>query len=619
MNMRWRGHSNTSMKHGAQTRRRLGYLWKAALLLGAVLSCAAQSLPEALTWRQVVVGKNGMVAAQNPREALAAIRILQQGGNAIDAAVAAFYMTAVTEPVDAGLGGDGFILAYIAQQKRVILINATGYVPKLATREFYQQLGGITLEGPYSTNVPGAVGGFDLALKKYGTMPYSVLLADAIDAAENGHVISSWGADRYRFSYDKLGRYPSSVAAFFPLGRPWEAGEVLQQRDLAKTLRSISQDGADTFYRGALARKIAQYHEKVKGLIRQEDLSEFHPEEAEPIRIDYKGHTVYQAAPNSNGIVMLMALNILKGFELSPLGQNTPEYLHVLIEALKLAFADRHQYVTDPRFYKEMPVSELLSEEYGARRRALIRMDQAIRGVAPPGDPRRKAAVLQGRAISYQDPTQPSTARLSGKRAGEDTSSFAIADRFGNLVSVTHSLNGDFGSGMVVEGAGFALNNRATLFSLDSGDINVIAPRKRTRNTTAPALALKNGKPFLAWNTSGGDTIPQTMLQAFLNVVEFRMSIQQACEAPTALTESFRASNYPQLPGDGVILPKVLADQVAKSLTAKGHLVKETAAQEPYRMTLAGAGAVKMILIDAATETMQGGVSPAKDDYALGW
>ena len=246
-------------------------------------------------------------------------------------------------------------------------------------------------------------------------------------------------------------------------------------------------------------------------------------------------------------------------------------------------------------------------------------MDQAIRGVAPPGDPLRRAAVLEGCPISYQDPTQPSIAKLSGPRAGEDTSSFAIADRFGNLVSVTHSLNGDFGSGMVVEGAGFALNNRATLFSLDPRDINVLAPRKRTRNTTAPALALKNGKPFLAWNTSGGDTIPQTMLQAFLNVVEFRMNVQQACEAPTALTESFRASNYPQLPGDGVILPKAFADQVVTSLRAKGHLVKETAAQEPYRMTLAGAGAVKMILIDAATGTMQAGVSPAKDDYALGW
>ena len=194
MNTDCRDHSNASMKHGASKRSSRGHLWKAALLLGAVLSCAAQSLPEAFTWRQVVVGKNGMVAAQNPREALAAIRILQQGGNAIDAAVAAFYMTAVTEPVDAGLGGDGFILAYIAKQKSVIFINATGYLPKLATHEFYQQLGKIPLEGPYSTNVPGAVGGFDVALKKYGTMPYSLLLADAIDAGENGHVISSWGA-----------------------------------------------------------------------------------------------------------------------------------------------------------------------------------------------------------------------------------------------------------------------------------------------------------------------------------------------------------------------------------------------------------------------------------------
>ncbi len=583
--------------------------------LSGFAAAAAMALPlcaqfaEPLTWRQPVFGRNGMVAAQNPREALAALRILQQGGNAIDAAVAAFYMTAVTEPNEAGLGGDGFILAYIAKLNRVVLINGTGPTPALATREFYQRLGEVPLEGPYSSNVPGAVRGFDLALKRFGSMPYSALLADAIEAAERGHVTSTWGASRYHFSFERVSRYPTSAPVYFPLGRPWEPGETFRQPQLAETLRVLAREGADAFYEGAVAQKIAAYHEKAKGLIRMADLRAYRAEQTEPIQIDYKGYTVCQSAPNSNGIVMLLALNILKGYDLRNLGRNSPEYLHVLIESLKLAFADRHQYVTDPRFSPGMPLTELLSDDYAARRRSLIHPDRALPGVAPPGDPKGKKAVLGAF-------TQPGGLRASA--GGEQTSSFAIADRFGNLVSVTHSVNGEFGSGMTVEGAGFVLSNRASYFSLDPADVNVIAPGKRTRQTTAPALALKNGKPVLAWNTSGGDTIPQTMLQAFLNVVEFGMNVQQACEAPTALTENFRGSNYPQAPGNGLVLPEALAG-VEKTLAAKGHTVRVTTAQEPYRNTPAGAGAMKMILLDPASGTMIGGVSPAKDDVAIGW
>jgi gamma-glutamyltranspeptidase/glutathione hydrolase len=531
----------------------------------------AQSNAGAPTWRPVVMGKNGMVAAEHPLQAVAGLRVLQSGGNAIDAAVAIFYMTAVTEPSEAGLGGDGFLLAYIKAIDRVILVNGSGGAPKLATREHYQfKVGSVPPDGPHSTAVPGAVGGFDLLHKKYGTKEYRDLLADAIDVARNGYAVSAWGAGNFRRSFAMLSRWDSSKAVFLPDGRPPAIGDWLVQPDLAKSISMIAEQGAGAFYRGDIAKMTARYHERNGGLLRYEDLAEFQAEQAAPIRINYRGYDVFQSPPNSGGIVMLMALNILEGFDLKKLGHNTAEYLHVLAEAFKLAFADRYPYITDPRFAPGAPISQLLSKPYAALRRGLIKMDRAIAGVAPPGDPAQGKAILSGHEIRYHEPGKAATAAPGDLRAdGEQTSSFSVADRWGNVVSVTHSVNGGFGSGMVVEGAGFVLNNRGAYFGLDPADINVIAPGKRTRQGAIPAMALKDGKPFLAWNTPGGDTIPQTLTQAFLNVVEFGMNVQQAAEAPCAMTSNFRVSMYPQAPGDGLAMPQLLADRVGARLRSR--------------------------------------------------
>ena len=579
----------------------------------------AQSGAGAPTWRPVVMGKSGMVAAEHPLQALAGVRVLQNGGNAIDAAVAVFYMTAVTEPSEAGLGGDGFLLAYIKSLNRVILINGSGGAPKLATREVYQAKGGVPPDGPFSTTVPGAVGGFDLLHKKHGTQDYRTLLADAIETASRGYAVSAWGAGNFRRSRDMLARWPGSAAVFLPGGKPPVIGDWLVQPDLARTISAIAEDGAGAFYRGDIARMTARFHERAGGLLRYDDLAEFQAEEAAPLMVRYRGYDVYQSPPNSGGIVMLMALNILEGFDLKTLGHNTPEYLHVLVEAFKLAFADRYPYITDPRFAPDAPLKELLSKPYAALRRGLIKMDRAIAGVAPPGDPRAGKAILAGHEIRFHEPGRAVAAAARDLRAdGEQTSSFAIADRWGNVVSVTHSVNGGFGSGMTVEGAGYLLNNRGSYFGLDARDINVIAPGKRTRQGAIPAMALKDGKPFLAWNTPGGDTIPQTLTQAFLNVVEFGMNVQQASEAPCAMTSNFRVSMYPQSPGDGLAMPEVLATLVGARLRALGHPVQAQAYQPPYG-TPSGPGAVKMIQIDPASGVFYGGVSPGKDNYALGW
>lgn len=557
-----------------------------------------------------MMGTRGMVAAEHPLEAQAGLRVLEAGGNAIDAAVAVFYMTSVVEQHQAGIGGDCFVVAYIAKENRVVFFNGTGPAPKLATADFYRKLGGIPEDGPYSALVPGAVGGFALAHQRYGSQPHGRLLDLAIEIAEKGHPLTFWSASNYSSAHKKILNFPSSVRVLLNNGKPYQPSDVLLQPDLANTLRTIAKDGPDSFYRGSIARHTAAFTEREKLLIRYDDLGQYRAEESSPIHTRYKDYDVYQSAPNSQGITLLIALNILEGIDLRTMGHNSPEYLHVVTEAMKLAFADRNHYIADPRFAKDIPVSRLLSKEYAAQRRALIRRDRAIRGVAPSG---------AGGTPVYEDQPQPLLSSPDRSGAQGETSSFSIADRFGNVVSVTHSVNGTFGSGIVVDGAGWVLNNRMPYYSLTEGDANLLVPGKRPRHTINPALALKNGKPFLAWNTPGGDNQVQAMLQSFLSVVEFGLNVQQAVEAPTVTSTSFGAAMYPGKAANDLTIPRVLADRVAAALAEQGHRIRVTAMQGPYNQLPSGAGAVKMVLIDPRTGVMHGGVSPAKDNYVMGW
>jgi gamma-glutamyltranspeptidase/glutathione hydrolase len=261
----------------------------------------------------------------------------------------------------------------------------------------------------------------------------------------------------------------------------------------------------------------------------------------------------------------------------------------------------------------------MLSEDYAAARRKLIRMDRAIRGAAPPGDPQARRPIREGSRIAYEDQAQPIRPEKGPAQQDGETSSFSVADRFGNVVSVTHSVNGTFGSGLVVEKGGYVLNNRLPYFSLEAGDVNALAPGKRTLHTICPALALKEGKPVIAWNTPGGDNQPQALLQAFLNVVEFGMSPQHALEQAAVTTTSLRASMYPHKIGGTVLIPAALAARVGAALASKGHKLEVRALQQPYFQQTAAVGAVKMTLIDPRTGVMRGAVSPAKDDYVMGW
>lgn len=589
-----------------------------ALALATALGVFAQPSADPWAWRTTVRGTSGVVAAEHPLQARAAVRVLEAGGNAIDASVALFYMTGVTEQHQAGIGGDAYILAYIAKLNRVVFINGTGPAPRLATPEFYRQkLNGIPANGPFSTNVPGAVSAFDRFLRSYGTKPHASLVADAIEIAERGHPLSDFAARTHGEAMPMLLRYPSSSKALLKNGRPFDPGDLFVQPDLARSLRRLAEAGPADFYTGSLAKLTAATYRKYDGLLRETDLAAFHAEESSPVRSEYKGYTIYQAGANSQGIVQLMALNILKGYDLRSLGFNSPDYLHVVVEALKLAFADRDQYISDPE-RNVIPTAALLSEEYAAKRRQLIRKGRAIRGNPPPGDPRNGKALLDGQTVQYEDGPASITETKVKPDAGE-TSSFSIADRFGNVVSVTHSVNGTFGSGLVVEDGGYVLNNRLPYFSLDPKHVNILAPGKRTLHTICPAIALKDGRPVMAWNTPGGDNQPQALLQAFLNVVEFGMSPQLALEQPSVTTMAMHPTMYPHKAGDKLVVPEFLAKTVAGGLAAKGHKLQVQRLQQPYFQQLAGVGAVKMVTIDPRTGVMLAAVSPAKDDYAMGW
>jgi len=591
------------------------------VVLAVVLSVI--SLPAQTTsWRPTIVAQHGMVAAGHPLAAEAGMRILKAGGNAIDAAMATWAVQGQVEPGMTGLGADMFILYYNAKTREVKFINGTGYAPHAATIDLYNSKGGIPDDGPLSIAVPGAVGGATYAVQKYGTRPLSEVFAPAIEIAEQGYPISEALARELHNSRDKLGKYPSSTKIWFKDGKPLEMGDLLVNKDLARTLRAIASQGAEPFYRGDVAKNTAAFMKANGGLITEADLAAVQAFEDPPVRTTYRGIDVYECPPNSQGFVMLEALNILEGFDLKAMGHNSVPYLHAVTEALKLSFADRNKYVGDPKFVPNIPMKALLSKEYAAARRAQIDPNRAIAGEPAPGDPFRgtsqaradrsaKTLALRQNTYASPQPTPTEVHEFDPDKILHLTTYLAVVDKDRNMVSVTSSLLSGFGSGMVVEGGGFFLNDRMRYFYLDPADVNSLQPGKRVRQTINPALALKDGKPYVVFGTPGADTQPQTQLQFFLNVVEFGMPVQLALEQPTVISNSFRDSYYPHNVAGKLLTPALLPQNVRDGLAAKGH-------QLDLR-DVKGVGSVKGIMIHPRTGALMGGVSPTGDSYVMAW
>lgn len=588
---------------------------KRASIVALIVLMSVVWLPAQTTsWRPTIVAQHGMVAAGHPLAAEAGMRILKAGGNAIDAAMATWAVQGQVEPGMTGLGADMFVLYYNAKTHEVKFINGTGFAPHAATIDLYNAKGGIPNDGPLTVAVPGAVSGAAYTVQKYGTKPLSEIFAPAIEIAEQGFPITEALAGQLKSGREKLAKFPSTTKIWFKDGKPLEMGDVLVNKDLARTLRTIAAQGADPFYRGEIAKNTAAFMKANSGLITESDLAAMQAFEDTPVRTNYRGIDVYECPPNSQGFVMLEALNILEGFDLKAMGHNSVPYLHAITEALKLSFADRNKYVGDPKFVPNIPMKALLSKEYAATRRAQIDPNHAIVGEPAPGDPARFMRSTAGaQANSYASP-QPSPTEVAPFDPDEIlhlTTYLAVVDKDHNMVSVTSSLLSGFGSGMVVEGGGFFMNDRMKYFYLDPADVNALQPGKRVRQTINPALALKDGKPYVVFGTPGADTQPQTQLQFFLNVVEFGMTVQQALEQPTVISNSFRDSYYPHRVAGKLLTPAMLPQNVRDGLAAKGH-------QLDLR-DVKGVGSVKGIMIHPRTGVLMGGVSPTGDSYVFAW
>jgi gamma-glutamyltranspeptidase/glutathione hydrolase len=592
-----------------------------AVVLAAIGRPEAQNNPQATSgsWRPTIVAQHGMVAAGHPLAAEAGMRILKAGGNAIDAAIATWAVQGEVEPGMTGLGADMFVLYYNAKTREVKFINGTGFAPQAATIDYYKSKGGIPDEGPLSIAVPGAVGGAAYAVKTYGTKPLAEVLAPAIEIADGGFPVTEALASTIESSKAKLAKFPPSTRLYFKDGKPLAMGDIIHNPDLARTLRAIAAQGPDAFYKGEIAKNTAAFLKANGGIIGEADLASYQPYEDAPIHVNYRGVDVYECPPNSQGFVMLEALNILEGYKLKEMGRNSAPYLHAITEALKLSFADRNAYVGDPKFVPNIPMKELLSKEYAATRRAAIDPNHAIVGEPAPGNPRAMkttsagARGLQARADRYAPP-QPLPTDVKPFDPNEIlnlTTYLAVVDKDHNMVSITSSLLSGFGSGMVVDKGGFVLNDRMRYFYLDPKDVNSLQPGKRTRQTINPAMALKDGKPWVSFGTPGSDTQPQTQLQFFLNVAEFGMNVQEALEQPTVISNSFRDSYQPHDVKGKLLTPAMLPKDVQEALAAKGHALDIR--------NVKGVGSVKAILIDPRTGVLMGGVSPTGDSYVMAW
>ncbi|RNB85840.1 gamma-glutamyltransferase [Brevibacillus fluminis] len=520
--------------------------------------------------RSVVHAPNGMVASSQPLASAAGLRILLQGGNAFDAAVATAAALTVVEPMQTGLGGDMFALLYNQKNKKVEALNGSGRAPQKATRDFYRSKGFSSMpeRGILSITTPGTVDGWAEILEKHGTMTFAQVLAPAIEYAEKGFPVSEIISNQWKREEELLRATLAASETFLLDGRAPREGELFVNPRLAATLKAISAGGRDAFYKGEIARKIAAYMEEHGGLLTYDDLASHSSTWVEPVSVTYKGHRVYQLPPNGQGVVMLNILNIMEQFDLSSMLHNSADYVHVLAEATKLALADRDHFICDPAF-STIPLDQLLSKEYATARSQLISMDSVIKEAGP------------------------------GLEMKSDTVYFTVVDKDRNAISFINSVFDGFGSGIVAGDTGIALQNRGSGFSLEEGHLNQLEPGKRPLHTIIPAMVTKDDQPFLSYGVMGGDMQTQGQVQVLLNLLEYGMNIQEAGEAPR-----MRYLDHE------LALESEFAGSVRYGLIEKGHKV----------VSLVDCfGGFQGILIDPKTGMLQGGSDPRKDGCAIGY
>jgi gamma-glutamyltranspeptidase/glutathione hydrolase len=531
-----------------------------------------------LVERPLITARHAVVTSDEPLASMAGMRILQEGGNAFDAAVATAVAVGVLDPRMSSIGGNGFATIYVGKTHEVRALNFYGSAPQRATASLYQ--GKDYSHGFLSAPVPSCLKGYEALHKAYGKLPWTRVLQPAIELAEDGFVIRQGLINDMKEYRKVLQEFPSTTKVLQPNGRWPVAGEIFRQPDLARTLKDIAKNGADAFYRGPLAAHIAQFYQANGGVLSTEDLAGYQAKWVTPISTNYRGYTFYTQPPSSSAIAVLEQLNILEAYDLKALGHNSPEYLHLIGEVIRLAIADRNRYVGDPDFVK-VPVETLLSKSYAAERRKLIHLDSTI-PIATAGD--------------FDQPDDKHTTHLS------------VVDGDENMVALTQTLGDIFGSGVITADTGVFFSDEMRHLHLDANDPSRLEPGKRSRSNQSPIIVLKDGKPFMTIGTPGSNGIWQRIVQVIANVVDFGMDVQTAITAPrmiyggraetgTAFRPVFKVEDR---------IPLATLD----ALRAKGYEVISVKDDD---------GRVNGIVIDPATGFRLGGADPREMGYALGW
>jgi len=525
--------------------------------------------------RSVVMGTRGMVASSQHLASLSGYKILGKGGNAVDAAVAMLSTLNVVEPHSAGIGGDAFALIYLAQEDKLIGMNGSGRAPYGADIGLLRGRGisAMPERGMLSVTVPGALHGWAQAVEQYGKLELGELFQDAIFYAENGFPVTEVIAGEWKSAENVLLAHKASSKTYLLDGKAPNPGQFFVNKDLAKTYHKIASDGIDSFYSGRLCQAIADFSHQNGGFLSPEDFQTHTTSWVEPLSTDYKEYTIYELPPNGQGITALQMLNILEGYDIGSLGHNSPEHLHLLIETKKIAFHDRDKLITDPEF-EDIPIGKLISKQYAEECRKQIDQQRAM--ASPESSSSSKDA---------------------------ETVYVTAVDQWGNVASFISSIFMAFGSGMVVDGTGIVLQNRGHSFSLDPTHPNCLAPHKRPMHTIIPGMVFKDGHFIMSFGVMGGDMQPQGHVQFLINLIDFKMNLQEALDAPRVR----------HLDGKTVYLEDGVPPPTALALKKKGHQVLEDSPE----VNQVGGG--QAIYLDPAQNVLFGASDRRKDGCAIGY
>jgi gamma-glutamyltranspeptidase / glutathione hydrolase len=535
--------------------------------------------------RSVVTATNGIVATSQPLAAQVGLDILKAGGNAVDAAIATNAMIGLTEPMSCGIGGDLFVIYWDAKTEKLYGLNASGRSPHSLNRDVFKEKGldQIPTLGPLAWSVPGCVDGWSVLHERFGKMPMRQILQPSVEYGENGFAVTQVIAAYWESGAEKLSKWPDSASTYLPGGKAPVEGEVFRNPRLAATYRAIAEQGRDAFYLGETAKKIAKFSEAKGGYLTLKDLADHKSDWVEPVSTNYRGYDVWELPPNGQGIAALEMLNILEGYDIKKMGRKSADYLHLFVEAKKLAFADRAKFYADPDFNR-LPTADLISKPYAERQRKRIDMQRAAADVAA-GDP---------------------------KLQNGDTIYLTVVDKDRNCCSFIQSNYFGFGSAMVPGDVGFVLQNRGALFSLEPDHLNTLEPHKRPFHTIIPAFVTKDGKPWFSFGVMGGDMQPQGHVQVLVNMIDFGMNVQEAGDATRVrhLGSQTPTGILMEAGGGAIAAESGIPKKTIEELKRRGH---------KFQNAPGGFGGYQGILLDHKHGTLHGATEPRKDGAAVGY